>query len=467
MKKSWQMFVRGTAEGIAITIGCVLCAGVNCAETQFYPEADKSVESLLQLAAANTEALSDPVGLTLATGSDILAAGVGLVDGQPDNIEINIPVGVVIKQVILYWEGQETTETGQGDTDQITLNGTLDVTGDRIGGPTGFLSDYWTSTYRADITGLNLLAVGPNSISVEGLDFDQRNNGAGILVVVDDGINTTDLQLKDGNDFAFIHFAPPLNTTEQVTFNFAAAPVQRTASLNLFVSSVAREDPSGGIGRPSIIEISIDGLLADSLVDSLANSDGPEWDTVRRTVIIPAGATSLTVQILSEDAGTGPFAGNLPASLTWLAASFAILPPEPEEGDEGCTPGYWKQSQHFGDWTQPYDPTDLFSSVFDDAFPGKTLLEVAGQGGGGLKALGRHTVAALLNAASPDVDYPLTVQEVINAFNAAYPGTQDAYEDLKDEFEDLNESFCPLGRAEVESNSQTQNDEPGKKPKKK
>ena len=37
---------------------------------------------------------------------------------------------------------------------------------------------------------------------------------------------------------------------------------------------------------------------------------------------------------------------------------------------------------------------------FDDAFPGMTLLEVLSQGGGGLNALGRHTVAALLNAAS-------------------------------------------------------------------
>lgn len=79
-------------------------------------------------------------------------------------------------------------------------------------------------------------------------------------------------------------------------------------------------------------------------------------------------------------------------------------------GGEGCTPGYWKQKQHFDSWTNPpYDPDNMFVSAgFDDAFPGMTLLEVLKQGGGGLKALGRHTVAALLNTASDGVAYDLT-----------------------------------------------------------
>jgi hypothetical protein len=44
----------------------------------------------------------------------------------------------------------------------------------------------------------------------------------------------------------------------------------------------------------------------------------------------------------------------------------------------------------------PYAPSTPFSAVFDDAFPGKTLLQVLQQGEGGLTALGRHTVAALV-----------------------------------------------------------------------
>jgi cysteine-rich repeat protein len=115
---------------------------------------------------------------------------------------------------------------------------------------------------------------------------------------------------------------------------------------------------------------------------------------------------------------------------------------EEEEGGQGCTPGYWKQGHHFDSWTSPYTPETLFSDFFEDAFPGKTLLEVLKQGGGHLNALGRHTVAALLNASSPGVSYDLTVDEVIDGFNDVHPDGD--YEGLKDYFEDYNEQGCPL-----------------------
>ena len=111
-------------------------------------------------------------------------------------------------------------------------------------------------------------------------------------------------------------------------------------------------------------------------------------------------------------------------------------------GGEGCTPGYWKQSQHFGSYPAGYDPDDLFDTYFADAFSGMTLVQVASQGGGGLNALGRHAVAALLNAASTDVDYDLTVAQVIAAFDAAFASGD--YEDQKNIFEGLNEQGCPL-----------------------
>ena len=109
---------------------------------------------------------------------------------------------------------------------------------------------------------------------------------------------------------------------------------------------------------------------------------------------------------------------------------------------EGCTPGYFKQEHHFDEWMPPYYPNTLFSSVFENAFPGKTLLEVLKQGGGGLNALGRQTVAALLNAASSNVYYIYTADEVINKFNSSFPGGD--YEILKNDFETQNTIFCPL-----------------------
>jgi cysteine-rich repeat protein len=123
--------------------------------------------------------------------------------------------------------------------------------------------------------------------------------------------------------------------------------------------------------------------------------------------------------------------------------SFDCEIEEPPSG-EGCTPGYWKQSQHFDSWSGGYVPTTQFSAVFENAFPGMTLLQVLKQGGGGLIALGRHTVAALLNGASAGVDYGQTAGDVVNAFNAVYPGSDDAYETLHYNFKADNELGCPL-----------------------
>lgn len=118
-------------------------------------------------------------------------------------------------------------------------------------------------------------------------------------------------------------------------------------------------------------------------------------------------------------------------------------PPPVTAGSQGCTPGYWKQSQHFDSWIG-YEPDQLFSSVFEDAFPGMTLVQVAGQGGGGLNALGRHVVAALLSSASSGVDYGMAPVNVIDAFNSVYSGSGGDYETLKNTLAARNERNCPL-----------------------
>ena len=123
-----------------------------------------------------------------------------------------------------------------------------------------------------------------------------------------------------------------------------------------------------------------------------------------------------------------------------LARFFNVT--DTQSGGQGCTPGYWKQDQHFDSWPAGYLPGDLFSAYFEDAFPGKTLLEVLGLGGGGLNALGRHTVSALLNAASTGVNYNLSVQNVIDGFNNVFPSGN--LEGQKNIFAGFNEQSCPL-----------------------
>jgi cysteine-rich repeat protein len=113
-----------------------------------------------------------------------------------------------------------------------------------------------------------------------------------------------------------------------------------------------------------------------------------------------------------------------------------------QEGGEGCTPGYWKQEHHFDSWVG-FDPSDDYETVFGiDASFTKTLLGALRQGGGGEKALGRAAVAALLSAASPDVDYFDSVAGVIARVQAAYAsGEIEATKDLLDE---QNNEGCPL-----------------------
>lgn len=129
-----------------------------------------------------------------------------------------------------------------------------------------------------------------------------------------------------------------------------------------------------------------------------------------------------------------------------------------EIANEGCTPGFWKAEQHFVNWIV-YSPADSFSGVFGEAITirwsekGKpedvgdpTLLQALEAKGGGINALARHAVAALLNAANPDVAYFYSESEIIEKFQLAI-GDED-FEYTKDLFKDENELGCPLNNSQ-------------------
>jgi hypothetical protein len=365
------------------------------------------------------------------SGSKIVADGIGLDGSTTGTISVDVPGGVTITRVLLYWEARG--DDGDPSTVSVTVVATTkNITGEYIGLST-VPSGYNSRSYRADITTEFSFGTGTNTLTVDvssGIDF----NGASLVIVYDDGSDAS-IEIRDGDDFAFLPFPPgPNQFTELQTFTFPGAPGERQATLWLIVGDV--ED-----SRPTKIEISVGGgvqELINVLGDGGPGRDGPEWDTYSTTVTIPAGVTELSVQVFSYDDGSD----KVPASLAWVVAALTV--PLPEHGGEGCTPGYWKQEHHFDSWTSPYEPGMHFSDVFEDAFSEMTLLQVLKQGGGGLIALGRHTVAALLNAASPDVSYDMSVSEVIDAFNDVYPGSKDDYNDVKDMFEDLNQLGCPL-----------------------
>jgi hypothetical protein len=118
--------------------------------------------------------------------------------------------------------------------------------------------------------------------------------------------------------------------------------------------------------------------------------------------------------------------------------------------DKGCTPGYWKQTQHFGNWTG-YSPDNYVDDVFSCG-PHITLLEGLQTGGGDINALTRHAVAALLNAAQWSCFDGGCINDIISAYCSAIAGNSDDIEELKDRLAQANEeNDCPLGRAELQT----------------
>ena len=122
---------------------------------------------------------------------------------------------------------------------------------------------------------------------------------------------------------------------------------------------------------------------------------------------------------------------------------------------EGCTPGYWKQPKHLDSWLATgYSPSQTLESVFDvpDSLQldNKTLLQALSfKGGSTLKGaaqnLLRAAVAALLNSAHPDVNYPRTTAQVIADVNAALASNdRSVMLALANALDGDNNQACPL-----------------------
>lgn len=415
-------------------------------------------------AADGTETLGPP-SISIAPGTGVVAAGVGThgtgAANVPKSFSVNVPTGAAVKQVLLYWTGHATLFADQhcpGSLDNtISVNGNS-VTGTLIGGPTNFFQAEYFATYRHDVTSLNLVSAGANALTITNMHFQScfpyttgpdGNDGAGVMVIYDDGTDSAIVGVRDGQDLAFANFLAPLNTTEPQTLTFSPAPSARPANLATLASSVSGPDLAGLRGNVLRLTFDVGGSL--DIVNGWQSVNGAEFDALNSSITIPANATSLTVQALSQG-------GVSPASFSWIGATLAIQN-QPRPGADGCTPGLWKN--HDGSknqanaWTATgYSPSQLLSSVFSSTGLGSlgssTLKQALDFKGGSTlegkkQILLRAAVAALLNAAHPDVSYPLSTAQVIAQVNAALEGNDaTTIIDLASDLDTKNNAGCTV-----------------------
>jgi hypothetical protein len=406
--------------------------------------------------ADGTETLGPP-GVAVADRTDTVFAGVGTQEflKLPTTLSVSVPAGAAVKQVLVYWSGQDTWPGHGPDEydDTISLAG-APVTGTLIGGPSApFLRERFY-TFRADVTARNLVAPGSNSIAVSDMNFQTDlfgptgNKGVGLVVVYDDGSASTIVGLKDGQDYAWSGFAPPYDTTVPQTFSFAPDTTARQGSLGILAAEVLDHDLPSGV-QGNVITGQFDTGESFSLVNDLQSLQGLEFDARNFPVTIPAGAKSVTVQLLSQG-------GDRPASMLWLAGALTVddsAPPPPPPGGEGCTPGYWKT--HTSAWAPTgYSPSQALSTVFSPTGLGtlgsSTLRQALSFGGGASlvakkQILLRAAVASVLNAAHPDISFGKSVNEVVTATNAALTsGSATSVIALADTLDRENNQGCEL-----------------------
>lgn len=202
-------------------------------------------------------------------------------------------------------------------------------------------------------------------------------------------------------------------------------------------------DVDNGIGSLTSLSPNFSGDDGDAVLEP-----GETWMWLVNGVVINASTTFMATGFGTDPGGTViTYPGDQQErdSVTVGVEQLAL---------EGCTPGYWKQSQHFDSWVG-FSPTDSFSSVFGQTITinvntkGKpssvtdpTLLQALEANGGGINALARHAVASLLNSSKPDVDFALTTAQVLSTFNAAFASGN--FASAQTLFATNNELGCPL-----------------------
>jgi hypothetical protein len=198
----------------------------------------------------------------------------------------------------------------------------------------------------------------------------------------------------------------------------------------------------------SIIDTKLGTLNASAFTESMIDDNklqlGETWTLSTNYIVLASDVPSLvnTVTVHFHPEG---FTNDI------MDAATVMLTVDQPRG-EGLTPGFWKNNadkKRAVAWIPTgFSPSQTLESVFNvpnslgmDNF---TLLQALNfKGGGGVRgaaqSLCRAAVAACLNAAHPNVDYPMSLSEIITAVNNALSSlNRGTMLSLKDELDALN-----------------------------
>ena len=353
-------------------------------------------------------ALVGPPGITndlgagpTVGGTNIVADGVGLDDVGSGSISVTVPAGATVQSAFLYWGAR-----GDGvdpSIMEVTVGAvTNSVEGEYIGA-TELNPGNDAHSLRSDLIAEGF-SFGPGLNTVDlVLDPNQGVDGASLVITYDDGADGS-VELRDGNDWAFDVDGGVIDgdQTEEQTFTFASAPVDRLATLWIVVGDVQDS-------RPNLIVITSGGAGDQELENHLGTGgpgrDGAEWDTYAIPITVPAGSTELSAQLFSWD---DPSSDLLQASLYWVMGALELpVPPPPPSICDGLTPGYWMN------WSNHYSTSqfqELVDWVNDNDYAGGPLsiaqiTAILSYGGpNAVQRLKKFYYANLLTLALTDLD---------------------------------------------------------------
>jgi hypothetical protein len=278
--------------------------------------------------------------------------------------------------------------------------------------------------------------------------------------LVDPNINTVTFDANDlsGNaaptatDTATVNLVDPNFTVEKICLT---DPVEGdTATFRIIITNTGDVDLSVTTNEPNL-----PGQLP-------LPAGGPPID-VNIYVPVPVDVTEVCNSIIVEATIDEP---------NNICIDGVLLPPKDANdcceipgGGEGCTPGFWKNNAdkwNASAWCDLFSPSMKISDVFEldepltifiGGNPNKsssyitdpTLLQALGANGGGVNAMIRHGVAAMLNACSDCVNYPnndpfeivLMIEDTLNGVPGAY-----SVDELHYMFAGWNEYGCPVNQ---------------------